>query len=211
MMQTNFISILSEHTKILSRRHYRLNVLINTVGKLNISLPKWKKVDDAIVYSVIGQMLSSVASKSIIKRLDEHFDDSLSIIDWCMQTSLTKGPLLGVSQRKRRALSEWNIYRKSGNYKKWSRMPLEEYQKEVSQMWGFGRWSSDMIAIFHLSRMDIWPETDKGIERACKIVFGSDIDIRKYVQGCETVASLYLWDLINKKLFSEYKNNLSSG
>jgi len=210
-MQKNFKSTLLKHTTILSKRDYRLKILVNTVGNLDISLPKWGNIDDAVVYSVIGQMLSSSASKAIIARLKERFDDSLSIIDWCVQTSPMKGPLLGVSQRKRRALSEWNTYRNSGNYNKWSKMPLEVYQKEVIQIWGFGKWSSDMIAIFHLSRMDIWPETDKGIERACRIVFGNDMNIRQYVKGCETVASLFLWDLINNKLISEFQNNLISG
>jgi 3-methyladenine DNA glycosylase/8-oxoguanine DNA glycosylase len=59
-----------------------------------------------------------------------------------------------------------------------------------------------MIAIFYLGRMDVWPETDGGILRACKAVFGTDeySQINKHIKGHETVTAVYLWELINKNL-----------
>lgn len=69
-------------------------------------------------------------------------------------------------------------------------------------IWGFGRWSADMIGIFHLGRMDIWPESDAGIKKACKLVFRTDqyYKIKKHISGCETVAAIYLWELLNRNL-----------
>ena len=88
-------------------------------------------------------------------------------------------------------------------------MPLNEYRSEICSIWGFGRWSADMIAIFHLGRMDVWPETDAGIQKSSRLVFGTDnyAKINRLISGCETVAALYLWELINKKLLHHFKDN----
>jgi 3-methyladenine DNA glycosylase/8-oxoguanine DNA glycosylase len=66
-----------------------------------------------------------------------------------------------------------------------------------------------MIGIFYLGRSDIWPETDTGIRNACTIVFRTTDfgKIKKYVKDCETVAALYLWELINRKLLKQIKQN----
>jgi DNA-3-methyladenine glycosylase II len=119
------------------------------------------------------------------------------------------GPAGGISQRKRRALHEWALYTKSNNVisSKWKVMPLAEYRREICGVWGFGRWSADMIAIFHLGRMDIWPENDKGIKKSCKVVFGhiDYFEIKKHIAGSETLAALYLWELLNKNLLEDFE------
>jgi 3-methyladenine DNA glycosylase/8-oxoguanine DNA glycosylase len=91
----------------LRARHPRLKLLLEVVGDIEFQLPKWDSVDDAVVYCIIGQMLSGPATRSIIRRLREHFGDSGEIIKWCSQTAFRDGPLLGVSQRKRKAFHAW--------------------------------------------------------------------------------------------------------
>lgn len=46
-----FTSILEieDHTAKLKRRHPRLKQLIDRVGALEIDLPKWKNIDDAVL------------------------------------------------------------------------------------------------------------------------------------------------------------------
>ena len=128
---------------------------------------------------------------------------------WASKTVSRKGPLYGVSQKKRKALRSWLEFSKSNNnaWQKWSLMPFKKYQSEITGIWGFGRWSADMIAIFYLARMDIWPETDAGINRAVYAVFGSKdkANIKKYANGCETVAALYLWEMLNRNLVSKFE------
>jgi hypothetical protein len=48
----------------------------------------------------------------------------------------------------------------------------------------------------------VWPETDTGLQKACEVVFKNQTQsqVKGYIAGCETVAALYLWALINKKL-----------
>lgn len=190
--------------QILARRHSKFKRLIQMVGPLDYEIPIWPSINDAVLYAVIGQMLSISAVNSIIQRLLDRFDSSEKVIRWASRSLGRSGPVMGVSWRKRKALSEWGKYFYDNRERclRWKEIPLEEYKKQVTSVWGFGCWSADMIAIFHLGRMDVWPETDTGIKRACRKLFGTDDygRIKRYVDGCETMASVYLWESLNKKI-----------
>lgn len=70
-----------------------------------------------------------------------------------------------------------------------------------------------MIAIFYLGRMDIWPETDNGIQKISNLIFKTTESngIKKYIAGCETVTALYMWELINQNLVSDFKKAVNNG
>ena len=198
------------YTRILSKQP-PLKKIINLIGPLGYEIPIWPSINDAVIYGVIGQMLSRSASASIIKGLYKNLGSSSAVIQWAQKNCHKKGPICGVSQRKRKALNTWAAYA-DGNYGRWENwinMPLSEYRGEICGIWGFGKWSADMIAIFHLGRMDIWPATDAGIQKSSKLVFGTDnyVRINKLISGCETITALYLWELINRNLLHRFKNN----
>ena len=200
----------SRHIRALSK-YPPLKKLIRLIGPLDYNIPIWPSINDAVLYAVIGQMLSISASSSIIKRLHKQLGSSRNIMLWAQKNCFKKGPAIGVSQRKRKALRAWSIYAadNNGRQKHWKNMPLDEYNNEICSIWGFGRWSADMIAIFHLGRMDIWPETDNGIKKVSRLIFGTDrySMIKRHIAGCETVAALYFWELLNKNLASHFKGN----
>lgn len=204
-----------EYTDILSARHPNLKLLVKTVGTLGYEIPIWDSVEDAVVYAVIGQMLSASVANSIIRRLTEALGSSKGVIRWASQNSDKHGPLLCVSQRKRKALAEWSAYVSADTkiLKSWSRLSLNAYRNEVKKIWGFGDWAADMIAIFYLGRMDVWPESDAGIKKACRVVFRKREESRivEYVNGCESIAALYLWELLNRKLISDFENRTADG
>ena len=198
-----------KYTSILSRRHPRFRRLISLIGPINQEVPIWSTLNDAVLYAVIGQMLSGAAAGSIIQRLIKKFGSSDAVIQWARKTAQIKGAMCGVSQRKRMALKEWAEYLDSNEnvYERWRGLPTNEYRKQVLSIWGFGPWSADMIAIFHHGRMNIWPSSDTGIKRACDIVLGRK-DARKVeslVSGCETVAAIYMWEMLNRKLSTHIK------
>ena len=193
-----------QYASKLSRRHPRLRQLISLIGPIQNEIPLWQSLNDAVLYAVIGQMLSVAAAGTIIQRLLQRFDNSEVVIKWARKTSHIKGPIHGVSYRKRKALKEWADYldHPDASFKQWRTLPLNEYRRQILGIWGFGPWSADMIAIFHLGRMDIWPESDIGIKRACNVIFGKKEAGRAkiLVKGCETVAAIYMWELLNLKL-----------
>lgn len=185
------------YVEILRSRHPKIKKFLQINNAPPTKIPVWKDINDAILYSVIGQMLSVKVSLIIINRLLKKFKTSKRIILWASRTANKTGPLNGVSQRKRKALATWLQYSKNRNkvLQNWHRMTVSELRMEISSMWGFGRWSADMLAIFHLGRMDVWPETDAGIKTAYKKHFGTinENNFKKHIRGCETVFALYLW------------------
>lgn len=192
------------HARKLSRRHKGFKQLVKSIGPLKIKVPIWQSIDSAMLYSVIGQMLSASASASILKRLYSRYNTPKKIIEWAHRTRNVQGALCGVSQRKRKALSEWLIYKK-GNKKRWLEWRdsyPDMYRQDITRIWGFGNWSADMIGIFYLGRMDIWPKSDAGLLRACRQVINTDNQqvIMRLVKDCETTAALYLWEYLDNKI-----------
>ncbi len=206
----NITSKYRQYVRILSK-HPPLKKLITLIGPLEYDVPIWASINDAVLYAVIGQMLSTSVSACIINRLYKNFRSSSVVLQWAQKNCYKKGPIRGISQRKRKALKAWRAYANDnyGKWKNWTNMPLNEYRDEICSVWGFGRWSADMIAIFHLGRMDVWPETDAGIQKSSRLVFGTDNHgtISRLISGCETVTALYLWELINKNLLHYFKDN----
>lgn len=190
---------------ILENEHKKLNDVFNLIGDLGYNIPIWNNIDDAILYSVIGQMLSSNVSNRIISNLLRIFYNSTQVIQWACSTYHIDGPINGVSNRKRRALFEWNRVKDDYQYDILRLMSIEEFRKAISNIWGLGNWSADMIAIFYLGRNDVWPLNDSGINRVAKIVFDTDNSNKyyKYIRGNETIVALYFWELINRNLLSQ--------
>lgn len=188
---------------ILKKRHLSLSRLIKLIGLLKPEVPIWKSIDQAVLYAVVGQMLSSSAASTILKRLIKRHGSPKEVIRWAVKTKNRPGGLCGLSQRKRRALAEWQKFKANNIYiwRKWFSQPVDKIRKDICSIWGFGNWSADMILIFYLGKMDVWPETDIGLKRACRTVFGIDNNnkIKSIVSGCETVAALYLWEFLDRK------------
>lgn len=198
------------HIRKLRNSHPNFKKLIKLTGKLETKVPKWSNLNDAILYSIIGQMLSIKAANSIIKKLKSRFITSENILIWASKCANRKGPVCGVSQRKRKALREWYKFSNSNSdiHLTWQNSSLDDFRKEIMSIWGLGKWSADMLAIFYLGRMNVWPESDLGIKKASKIIFETENSkkIRKYVSGSETVAAIYLWQLLNKNLITHFQS-----
>lgn len=187
---------------ILCRRHAAWREVVSKVGRLDFEVPVWRSLEDTVLYAVVGQMLSIAAAGTIIRRLLDRFGNAAGVLKWAQRSCHRKGAACGLSQNKRKALAAWAEFSEgrknlSG---RWRRCELEDYRREITQLRGFGRWSADMIAIFHLGRMDVWPETDKGVDVAVRRIFKkrSARGMKKIVEGCETVAAIYLWEYLSK-------------
>lgn len=190
--------------RISKLRHPNLKRIIEIVGPLPLKVPIWKSINKAVLYAVIGQMLSSKASSSIIKRLLYRFETAGRVISWAEKSAYRQGAVCGVSKRKRLALKAWSEEaKKRGRFwNDWPQMSFEEFKGDVTSIWGFGDWAAGMIAIFYLGRMDVWPETDTGIQNMSKQVFGTSEaeEIKEYIKGFETIVALYFWECLNRGL-----------
>jgi DNA-3-methyladenine glycosylase II len=80
---------------------------------------------------------------------------------------------------------------------KLSIMTYPEFKKTITNLWGFGDWSAEMIAIFYLGKTNIWSQKDlilkRGIDQLCN---GSNLTPNKLLQLVDPYQSylaLHIW------------------
>jgi 3-methyladenine DNA glycosylase/8-oxoguanine DNA glycosylase len=84
-------------------------------------------------------------------------------------------------------------------------MSDDEIVKRLTAVRGVGRWTVEMLLIFHLGRPDVLPVQDLGVRKGFRIVYGLD-DLpapRKLTRFAErwrpyrSVASWYMWRAVH--------------
>ncbi|MDE2229276.1 MAG: DNA-3-methyladenine glycosylase 2 family protein [Alphaproteobacteria bacterium] len=69
--------------------------------------------------------------------------------------------------------------------------------KRLTQIWGIGQWTCDMLAIFYCHELDIWPETDLAVTRSLKRFARRRKPSRVAAQFApyRSLLALYMWRL----------------
>lgn len=189
----------------LSRRHPALRRLVKVVGPLQTSIPRGYSTNEAILRAVVGQMLSSKAAAAIRSRLIAKYGSAEGVFQWVASGPPPRGPGDGLSRSKRKALRAWWQYCNQGAIDPgvaWSRLSTEDLRAAVSGVYGLGHWSADMLAIFLLGRLDVWPVGDAGLDRARAVVFRrmGDRQFFRLIEGHESLVAVYLWEVLNRDL-----------
>ncbi len=76
-------------------------------------------------------------------------------------------------------------------------MDEQEYRQCITNLWGFGDWSAEMIAIFYLGRTNIWSEKDlilnKGINEICSESNITPDELLKLIDPYQSYLALHIW------------------
>lgn len=78
----------------------------------------------------------------------------------------------------------------------------------LTQVKGFGEWSAHMLLMFHLGRPNILPVGDLGVRNGMKLAYNFQQtptpaqakEIGTKWSPCATVASWYMWQVLDVKL-----------
>jgi len=195
----------------VARRHPTLRHLFNVVGPLQTKVPRGHSTHEAILRVIIGQMLSSKAASAIrIRLMDEH-GSAEGVFRWAAKGRAPRGPGGGLSLVKRKALRAWWQYCQEGAddpAEVWRTLSNAELRDTVSQMYGLGTWSADVLGIFLMGRLEIWPVGDVGLDRARAMVFRGvgKREFAKITAGHESLVAVYLWEVLNRDLTSHFRN-----
>jgi len=181
-----------------------LEAVITAVGVLGLPCAKQVSVADAVTRTVIGQMLSRHAARTIYERVEK-----LSIekgLDGGCKLSIDELTGLGVSGRKAKTITEFGQkYDKAPDtFEVWRQMPHGDVVREVSSHWGLSTWSADILSIFYFGFEDVFPEKDGTIQRAVSIINdkhynGASFDPYK-ASPYKTYLSLYLWQMVDQNI-----------
>ena len=109
----------------------------------------------------------------------------------------------GLSKYKARAIIELNDKMNADQITEeyLSQLPYESLLEEITSLWGFGKWSADMAAIFYFNCADVWSEGDVSLSKALKHYSSGDIRHEKRIlelaQPYRSYLCLHLWRAVD--------------
>ena len=161
---------------------------------------------DALVWTVIGQQISSAAAASITAKL-RGFAGGVFTAAALHELNEEQFRSAGLSRNKIRTISELSAKSVSGeiDIQSLTELPDDQVMKELCQHYGIGPWTAEMFLIFGLSRLDVFSGGDLALRKAVGLLYGheSPPDIRESNRLAETwapyrtVASWYLWRTVD--------------
>ncbi|CQR45867.1 DNA-3-methyladenine glycosylase 2 [Paraliobacillus sp. PM-2] len=196
-----------ESVAYLCERDPNLCKLIKVVGDLSITLKQ--NYFEALVKQVIGQQLSIKAARTIfgrVKTLCETIEPKTleSINDEQLRAC-------GVSYKKIAYIRDLSRQILEGKIDLYSlvNQTSETIIKELTNIKGIGRWTVEMFLIFSLGKENVFSYGDIGLKRAINWLYQDSKNIDKMVEKWapyKTVASLYLWEIVNRNYINEFED-----
>jgi DNA-3-methyladenine glycosylase II len=131
---------------------------------------------DALAESIAYQQLSGKAAATIWKRVRalfprrKHLDPKLVLV-----TPDEKLRAAGLSRSKIAALKDLAAKTIDGTVpssRALARMTDEEIIARLITVRGIGRWTAEMLLLFDLGRLDVWPVADYGVRKGFAKTFG---------------------------------------
>lgn len=207
------LTITDEIATELGKKDDRINKLISLVGCLNIAIRENRF--EALVRSIIGQQISISSARTIYTKMQvlcgKVRPESLYGVS---SEELRKA---GVSKPKISFIKDLSEKVLSGEMDLYS---LDDYSSDeiisiLTKVKGIGTWTAQMFLIFSLGRLDIVALGDAGLQRACKWLYYDEgnkdainilADKAIHWRPYGTVASLYLWEAINKGYVDKFNS-----
>jgi DNA-3-methyladenine glycosylase II len=169
------------------------------------SMDAFQSLAEAIVY----QQLSGKAAATILKRFVALFPKKkFPTPDDVLKIKKEKLRSAGLSGQKTAYLKDLALKFTDGTIvpKKFPTMTDEEIIEHVTAVKGIGEWTAHMFMMFTLTRPDILPTGDLGIQKGFQKLFNlrtkpSPEKMQKLAaswEGHRTVACMYLWRLVDE-------------
>lgn len=171
-------------------------------------VPDERPLTDLVVRTVVAQLVSTAAARTIMERLLAEFGSFEAIVAWAMATPGDAPPAYSLSRAKRRTLAAWGRYvaERGDPRRAWQGLDADALIREITSIKGLGPWSAQMVAIFGFGHPGIWPEGDAGVARAAAVVFRrmKPATIRRLIAGHESHVALCCWALIDQRRLHEF-------
>lgn len=149
---------------ILSGRDASLAELIRRYGSPVFRRQPTSTRFTALVRAIVYQQLAGAAAAAIFGRLvsllgGEVTPQAITALD--IQALMTSG----LSRAKARAVSDLSqkVTQNVVRLDQMGRFTDDDVVRQLTQVWGIGRWTAEMFLIFTLARLDVWPLDDYGV------------------------------------------------
>ncbi|HEX3043293.1 MAG TPA: DNA-3-methyladenine glycosylase [Bacillota bacterium] len=197
-----------------------LGGLIEKIGDYQLNLRS--DCFPALVRSIIGQQLSVKAAGTIWLRTQDLCVSKGDGSEFCPETilSLSEEALRGAGLSRTKVVYIKDLAQRVSagelDFQTLRLLPNLEIINRLTAVKGIGTWTAEMFLIFSLGRLDVLSLKDLGLRRAIQWLYGlkqSPVERTMLKYGkkwapYQTVASLYLWEVINRGLIKEDPGNL---
>jgi DNA-3-methyladenine glycosylase II len=196
---------LDEASRVLSAADPKLALLIETVGPCGFGNRGARSPFAALAESIAYQQLTGKAAETIFSRVVALYrpkrfpspEDILATSDDALRAAgLSRGKVASIKDLSAKAL-EGTV----PTFARLRRLQDEEIVERLTRVRGIGRWTVEMLLMFHLGRPDILPASDYGVRKGFKRAFrtrGLPTPAQVLRRGerwrpYRSVASWYLW------------------
>ena len=156
---------------------------------------------NTLARSIVGQQISVKAAQSVWDKLTAAVPEMLPEMIHAHDADALR--LCGLSRSKVVYLHDLARHFVEGRMKvaRWKEMSDDELISELTQVRGVGRWTAEMFLIFYMSRPDVLPLDDIGLQRAMSLHYneGKPLSklkinaIAKHWKPWRSVATWYMW------------------
>lgn len=184
----------------LKRKCKKLASVIDEIGMIKRDVDK--DLFSVVIFSIVGQQISSRAQETVWKR----FTEGLGSInaDSIIEAGADKIQSFGISHKKAEYIIDFANKIKSGELDLnniWGKSD-EEVINELTSLKGIGVWTAEMLMLFCMERKNIFSYNDLAIQRGLRMVYHHrkitkplfEKYRRRFSPYC-SVASLYLWEV----------------
>ncbi len=180
--------------------------LIEQVGPFRLEMRSMISPFQALMSSIIYQQISGKAAATIQRRVHALFpgdeppdpDEILAISEDALRgAGMSRPKVAAVKDLAAKALD--GVVPPARSHL--TEMDNDEIIARLTTVRGIGRWTVEMLLIFHLGRPDVLPVTDLGVRKGFMIAYDLDdlptpTELAEYGQRWQpyrSVASWYLW------------------
>jgi DNA-3-methyladenine glycosylase II len=160
----------------VARSDPRFAALIKRARRFDLVANELVRPFDALAESIAYQQLSGKAAATIWGRVRALYPKRKWLDpDLVLKTSDEKLRACGLSRSKTAALKDLAAKTLDGTVpgrRELARMTDEEIIERLTTVRGIGRWTVEMLLLFELGRLDVWPVADYGVQKGFAKTFG---------------------------------------
>ena len=179
------------------------------VGPRTMSVRSQMPLGLYLCRAVVGQQLSGKAARTIWGSVEAHVSGTgFSLGEVIRQNGHQWLRSCGVSGSKSRAIAEIFEAENAGLLDAGVLARLDHMSRsaQVSQVWGVGQWTCDMLSMFYFADPDVWPRADTSANRVLNAFMqqeqmkGEAWEAAELFKPHRTYLAMYLWRIADTRL-----------
>ena len=176
-----------------------LHQAISTTGPIKLGLRRELALPVLLCRAIAGQQLSVKAARTIWGRVVQSANGA-GLAEYIAAADTAQLRACGMSQNKSKAMKSIVAAHDSGRLDvgELETMDHEARSRRLTEIWGVGQWTADMIGISYFADPDIWPEQDvtvwKTLQRLTNRRRKTSLTAARFAPY-RTYLALYMWKI----------------